>query len=76
DQKKPINNVRLVLSNDRDTLEAIIKVDRAFVGNTARVSRVISESRGIAFDHGKIIEYAVESMRNRLEYRDIGLLTE
>jgi len=76
DQKKPINNVRLVLSNDRDTLEAIIKVDRTFDGNTVRVSRELSESRGIAFDHGKIIEYAVESIRNRLEYTDIGLLTE
>ena len=76
DQKKPINNVRLALSNDRDTLEAIIKVDRTFDGNTVRVSRELSESRGIAFDHGKIIEYAVESIRNRLEYTDIGLLTE
>ena len=76
DQKKPINNVRLVLSNDRDTLEAIIKVDRTFAGNTVRVSRELLESRGIAFDHGKIIQYAVESIRNRLEYRDIGLLTE
>jgi 8-oxo-dGTP diphosphatase len=61
------NRVRLVLSNDKEELEAIIDIDRTFDGNIVRVSRELSESRGIAFDHGKIIEYAVESIRSRIE---------
>lgn len=66
------NKVRLVLSNEREMLEAIIKVVKTFDGNITRVSRELLESRGIAFDHGKIIEYAVESIRNRIEYTDIA----
>lgn len=76
DQKKTTNSIRLVLSNDNDTLEAIIKVDRIFDGDTAGVRRELSESKGIAFDHGKIIEYAVESIRSRPGYEEIGRLTE
>ncbi|MDD3705895.1 MAG: ADP-ribose pyrophosphatase, partial [Clostridiaceae bacterium] len=60
-------------SDLNDTLEAIIKV---VDGDTAGVRRELSESKGIAFDHGKIIEYAVESIRSRPGYEGIGRLTE
>jgi ADP-ribose pyrophosphatase YjhB (NUDIX family) len=66
------SSVRLALSNDGEELEAIIKVDRTFDGNIMRVNRELSETRGIAFDHGKIIEYAVESIRNRIGYTGIA----
>ena len=66
------NKVRLVLSNDREELAAVIKIDKTFDGNVIRVNRELIESNGIAFDHGKIIEYAVERLRNKIEYTDIA----
>lgn len=66
------NRVRLVLSNDNEELTATIKVDKTFDGNVIRVSRELTESNGIAFDHGKIIEYAVSRLRNKIEYTDIA----
>lgn len=64
--------VRLVLLNDNQELTATIKVDKTFNGNVVRVSRELMESKGIAFDHGKIIEYAVSRLRNKIEYTDIA----
>ncbi len=66
------NQVRLVLWNNSDELSATIKVDRIFDGNVVRVTRELTESNGIAFDHAKIIEYAVERLRNKIEYTDIA----
>lgn len=64
--------VRLVLRNDSEELTAVIKVNKTFDGNVVRVERELIESEGIAFDHGKIIEYAVLRMRNKIEYTDIA----
>lgn len=66
------NLVELVLWNDMDELTATIKVDKTFDGKVIRVDRELTESRGIAFDHGKIIEYAVERLRNKIQYTDIA----
>ncbi|HOE56545.1 MAG TPA: NUDIX domain-containing protein [Bacillota bacterium] len=66
------NRVRLILSNDSEELTALVKVDKTFDGNIVRVSRELTESDGIAFDHGKIIEYAVSRLRNKIEYTDIA----
>ncbi len=66
------NCVRLLLCNDTEELTATIKVDKTFEGNVVKVSRELTESKGIAFDHGKIIEYAVERLRNKIEYTDIA----
>ncbi|MDD4504296.1 MAG: NUDIX domain-containing protein [Clostridiaceae bacterium] len=66
------NRVRLVLWNDSEELTATIKVDKTFDGNMVRVGRELIDSKGIAFDHGKIIEYAVERLRNKIEYTDIA----
>jgi len=66
------DQVRLVLWNDSEELTATIRVDKTFDGNVVRVSRELIESEGIAFDHGKIIEYAVERLRNKIEYTDIA----
>lgn len=72
------NLVRLVLKNENEELTATVKVDKVFDGNAVRVSRELVESGGIAFDHAKIIEYAVERLRNKIEYTDIAfnLMTE
>lgn len=66
------DQVRLVLWNDNEEHTATIKVDKTFDGNVVRVSRKLTESSGIAFDHAKIIEYAVERLRNKIEYTDIA----
>ncbi len=66
------NQVRLTLWNEYEELTAAIKVDKVFDGNVVKVRREITESRGIAFDHGKIIGYAVERLRNKIEYTDIA----
>lgn len=66
------NLVRLVLKNDNEELTAAIKVDKVFDGKVVRVDRELVESGGIAFDHAKIIEYAVERLRNKIEYTDIA----
>lgn len=66
------NWVRLSLKNENEELTAIVKVDKVFDGKVVRVSRELVESGGIAFDHAKIIEYAVERLRNKIEYTDIA----
>jgi hypothetical protein len=64
--------VSLVLWNDSEELTATIKVDKTFDGKVVRVNRELTEADGIAFDHAKIIEYAVERLRNKIEYTDIA----
>ena len=66
------NLVRLVLKNENTELTATVKVDKMFDGKVVRVERELLESGGIAFDHAKIIEYAVERLRNKIEYTDIA----
>lgn len=66
------NWVKLMLWNDSEELSATIRVDRTFDGGVVRVSRELTDSGGIAFDHAKIIEYAVERLRNKIEYTDIA----
>ncbi|HYE81331.1 MAG TPA: NUDIX domain-containing protein [Clostridia bacterium] len=66
------NRVRLLLSNDNEELAATVRVDMTFDGNVVRVGRELTESKGIAFDHAKIIQYAVERLRNKIVYTDIA----
>lgn len=64
--------VKITLSNDKDILEAIIKVIEKYSGKTAVVEREVIVSNGIAFDHAEMIQYAVERLRNKIEYTDIA----
>jgi hypothetical protein len=64
--------VKITLSNDKDILEAIIKVIEKYSGKTAVVEREVTVSNGIAFDHAEMIQYAVERLRNKIEYTDIA----
>lgn len=64
--------VKITLSNDKDILEAIIKVIEKYSGKTAMVEREVIVSNGIAFDHAEMIQYAVERLRNKIEYTDIA----
>lgn len=64
--------VKITLSNDKDILEAIIKVIEKYSGKTAMVEREVIVSNGIAFDHAEMIQYAVERLRNKIDYTDIA----
>lgn len=66
------NLMELVLKNENTELTATVKVNKIFDGKTVRVERELLESGGIAFDHAKIIEYAVERLRNKIEYTDVA----
>ncbi len=65
-------SVRLELTSKSDTLEAIVKVIERYDNRSLRVDRQIVRSNGIAFDHAKMIEYAIERLRNKIEYTDIA----
>ncbi|WP_261300462.1 NUDIX hydrolase [Paenibacillus andongensis] len=64
--------IKIALSNDKDTLEAVIKVIEKYAGKVIMVEREIMVSNGIAFDHAEMIQYAVERLRNKIEYTDIA----
>jgi 8-oxo-dGTP diphosphatase len=64
--------VKMTFSNDKDILEATVKVMEKSSGKAATVVREVMVSNGIAFDHVKMIQYAVERLRNKMEYTDIA----
>ena len=62
----------LTLSNDENNLSAIVKIMRTVDGKVTKVEREVVESNGIAFDHAKVIEYAIERLRSKIDYTDIA----
>ncbi len=62
----------LSLENDEDSLSAIIKTIKVVEGKVTKIKSEVVESNGIAFDHVKIIEYAIERLRSKIEYTDIA----
>lgn len=52
-------------------LNAQIKIHKVIENGTVSVTHVLESQEGVAFDHGKIIAYAVERLRNKIEYTDI-----
>jgi hypothetical protein len=63
---------KLNLSNEEQILTAVLKIVKTVEGKVTRTEREIIESNGMAFDHAKIIEYAVDRLRNKIEYTDIA----
>ena len=63
---------KLSLSNDENDLSAIVKIIKTVEGKVTKVEREVVESNGIAFDHAKVIEYAIERLRSKIEYTDIA----
>jgi ADP-ribose pyrophosphatase YjhB (NUDIX family) len=64
--------VKINLSDNTDTLSAVVKVLETVEGKVRKVNREVVDSNGIAFDHAKMIEYAIERLRNKIEYTDIA----
>ncbi len=63
---------KLSLSNDENNLSAIVNIMRTVEGKVTKVEREVVESNGIAFDHAKVIEYAIERLRSKIDYTDIA----
>lgn len=61
--------LEIKLWNNSEELSAKIKVIENFDG---RVRREIIESVGLAFDHGKFIEYGISRLRNKVEYTSLA----
>lgn len=64
--------IKLELWNDRTKLVATIKWTKTVEGKRSRVDTEIVEANHIAFDHTRMIHYAIERLRNKIEYTDIA----
>lgn len=64
--------IKLTLSNEEDTLEAVVRVVQKNENRVLSLKREIVDVNCLAFDHAKIIEYAIERLRNKIEYTDIA----
>ncbi|OUQ88991.1 ADP-ribose pyrophosphatase [Brevibacillus brevis] len=64
--------LELRLVQEREELSATIKITKTVMGRTVRETREIVETNNLAFDHAKIIQYALERLRNKIEYTDIA----
>ena len=65
----------MILSNHEAERKGDIcstKVIKTVEGKVWTIDRTVVESKGIAFDHGKIIEYGIERLRNKIVYSDIA----
>lgn len=62
----------LTLSNEENTLGAVVRMIKTVEGKVSRIEREIAEPGGIGFDHAKIIAYGIERLRNKIEYADIA----
>lgn len=61
--------VEIKLLNNSEELSAKIRVIENIDG---RIRREIIESVGLAFDHGKFIEYGISRLRNKVEYTNLA----
>lgn len=61
--------VEIKLWNESEELYSKIKITENLDG---KVNREIIETVGIAFDHGKFIEYAINRLRKKIEYTSLA----
>jgi len=61
--------VEIKLCDDSEELYSRIKIKENIDG---KVNREVIETKGIAFDHGKFIEYGIDRLRNKIEYTSLA----
>lgn len=59
------------LSED-ESFSAMVRTVKTVKDKISRIERDIVECNGMAFDHAKIIEYAIMRLRSKIEYTDIA----
>lgn len=64
--------LRLRLVSDDIALTATLQVVRRTVGRATHTTRSILDSDGVAFDHARIIQYALERLRNKIDWTDVA----
>jgi ADP-ribose pyrophosphatase YjhB (NUDIX family) len=62
----------LVLKNSNTTLSAKVKTEKKLVNTKIITNYQILKSENIAFDHAKNIIYALDRLKNKVEYTDIA----
>lgn len=64
--------VNLRIWNETDSATATIKLTKSVENGQTKVVQEIVEASNLAFDHAKIILYALERLRNKVDYTDIA----
>lgn len=64
---------QLVLEGENTTLSAMIKQTKRVSQQFSSIEYQVLEKDGLAFDHEKIIAFAIERLRGKIEYTDIAL---
>ncbi len=64
--------VNLKLTAGEEELNAVIRLSEKHHQKILQAKRELLEADGIAFDHALMIEYALERLRNKIEYTDIA----
>ncbi|MRN55129.1 NUDIX hydrolase [Paenibacillus monticola] len=65
--------ISIILHNEikNETLSGIVRIVETVQGHVRKLTREILQSSGIAFDHVTMVQYAIERLRNKVEYTDI-----
>lgn len=64
--------VQLILTNGTEELSAVIETKETLEGRVRSSHITVNGVQRIAFDHAKIIYYALERLRAKVEYTDIA----
>ncbi|WOO36857.1 NUDIX domain-containing protein [Anaerocolumna sp. AGMB13020] len=63
---------KLILTGEQEILSADYEITKTIGKGTIHTERKLTESDGLAFDHGKIIAYAIDRLRSKVLYTDIA----
>lgn len=64
--------LELRLVNAKEELSATIKITKTIANRIVQEKHEIVDAGNIAFDHAKLIQYALERLRGKIEYTDIA----